>query len=297
MALKPKHPHICIDERIWDDPVMIGLSPTAFRSYIFGIAWSKSQAGRTMDGFLTNHGLSRIGATPSDIEELEAKSLIEECNNGYYILKYEEWQVTAQEAVQLREEAEQAQLAEDQRQAAIAAQLAEIEASKERQREYGSQGGKKRWQNATPPPIEEGFEVEASFVQAWGEWPDASEARFTENREQALESFRANITNSKDFATFSAALLKRIKDYHGENKPKAERRKFLGAFKNFCDGRWKDWIPKSYQNGNQPIAPAPAAPVPTEPVPASKFPPRSNGLSANVTDEELLAYLEPNPAA
>jgi len=265
MALKPKQKHICIDELIWDDPVMIGLSPTAFRSYLFGIAWSKSQAGRTPDGVLTGHGISRIGATPTDVKELTDKKLIESCNEGYKILKWEEWQVTAAEEVLLQEQADRAREEEERKQAEKDVLLAEIEAAKQRQREYGSQGGKKRWQNTSPPPIEEGFDVEAAFAQAWGEWPDPSEARFTEKRAEAEESFRANITNSKDWSQFQAALMKRLKDYHGENKPKSERRKFLGAFKNFCDERWKDWIPKTAPPPKEAPPPPPVLTRPAKP--------------------------------
>ncbi len=275
MALKPKHPHICIDEMVWDDPVMIGLSAESFRTYIFSIAWSKSQSGRTEDGLLTSHGLSRIGSTLESTQELLRNGLWEKRGEDYVILKYEEWQMTAEEA-------------------RVAAEKTAVRS------EMGKQAAVKRWNKEPPPEPEAGFDVEKSFEMAWGEWPEPSEVRFTEKREEALESFRTHIVNSKDFATFSAALLKRIKEYHSENKPKAERRKFLGAFKNFCDGRWKDWIPKSYRaDGSTPAPLAPEPPPPPVEVgpPVSKFPPRSHGLAADVTDEELLKYLEPKPAA
>lgn len=291
MALKPKHPHICIDDHIWDDPVIIGLSPSAFRAYIFAIAWSKCQGGRTRDGLLTDHGITRIGATPRDVEELVALKLVEKCNEGYQIKKYEEWQLTSEEAALLEAEAEV-------RRAEEARQLAEIDEQKEKQRQYGLQGAKKRWQLAEPPPLEEGFDVEANFALAWGEWPDASEAKFREKRDDGFESFRANITNTKDYANFSAALMKRIREFHSDNRPRAERRKYLGAFKNFCDGRWKDWIPKNQRTEADlpPISPEPED-VPQKPIPFTKFATR-NEIVGGVSDADLVALLESqNPAA
>jgi len=242
MALKAKYPHIRIDEKIWDDPVMIRLSSSTFKTYIFAIAWSKCQQGRTPDGILTSHGLERIGATEKEVSELVANRLIEACEGGYRILKYEDWQMTSDE------------------------EKDEMLRS-ERQSSYGKAGAAKRWSKAFPPEVEEGFDVDKAFEDAWSAWPDPSEPRYRERREDAYESFRANITNSKDFASFSSALMKRIKDYEHEPKPKAERRMYLGAFKNFCDGRWKDWIPRS--EAVKPPAPEkkqPSAPEPEEDV-------------------------------
>ncbi len=233
MALKPKHPHICVDEKIWDDPVMIGVSGNAFRVYIFAIAWSKSQEGRTPDGILTLHGIGRVGATLEILQELLDSKLLEKCEEGYKILKYEEWQMTSDEVRAARDRA------------AVKTEL-------------GKQAASARWSKTPPPPPEAGFDVEKAFEEAWENWPEPSEARFMENRDEALESFRANITNSKDFAAFSQAIMKRVKEYHVEQKPKAERRRFLGAFKNFCDGKWKSWIPKSYRAEAAPPSVAPA---------------------------------------
>lgn len=230
MALKPKHPHICIDQQIWDDPVMMEISSDAFRSYIFAIAWSKNQAGRSPDGLLTQHGISRIGATLEQLQSLTEKKLLEKCKEGYRIVKYDEWQKTSAEE---KAQAERVEAKSAQAKAAIAV----------------------RW-NKTEPVIEEGFNVDEAFAEAWGNWPEANEARFTEKQAEAQASFRENITNSKDWSLFQAALMKRLKDYHSENRPKAERRKFLGAFKNFCVDRWRDWIPKSHQEMAAPPPPA-----------------------------------------
>jgi hypothetical protein len=217
MAIEAKHPHIRVDERIWDDPVMVEISSDAFRSYFFAIAWSKSQSGRTPDGLLTPHGIRIIGATLESVQELLDRKLIEKCNGGYKILKYEEWQMTSEEE-------------------------RERQAYKANRSEIAKTAATKRW---SKPPVEEGFDADAAFEQAWGEWPEPSESRYTEKRDEAIEAFRENIRSSKDFALFSAALLKRVRTYQHETGTKADRRRFLGAFKNFCADRWKDWIPKS----------------------------------------------------
>ena len=232
MALEAKHPHIRIDEKIWDDPKMREISPLAFRTYFFAIAWSKSQAGRTPDGLLTPHGMGMIATTLEYIQELVDHSLLEKCEGGYKILKYEEWQMTSDE--------------ERERQAYKASRS-----------ESAKVGAAKRW---SKPPVEEGFNVDEAFEQSWAEWPEPSEARYTEKREEAFLAFSENIRNAKDFTSFSSALMKRVRTYNSEAGPKSERRKFLGAFKNFCVDRWKDWIPKT--------APAPketTPPVPTRP--------------------------------
>jgi len=231
MALKAKQPYIRVDIMIWDDPVMIGLSDKAFKKYLFAIAWSKAQNGRTPDGLLSDHGISRIGVDSETLEYLQEKKLFEKCQGGYKILKYEEWQVTSQEE---RDEAHRI----------------------EEKREIGKQSAAKRWSRPANPP-EEGFDPEKCFEAAWSEWPEDG---VFEKREDALESFCAHITNSKDWTAFQAALLKRIKEYHAENKPKDVRRKYLGAFKNFCDTRWRSYIPKSFRSDGAPLALAEAPP-------------------------------------
>jgi hypothetical protein len=231
MALQAKFSHIRIDDMIWNDPVMLEMKLGAFRTYVFAIAWSKAQRGRTPDGILTKHGCKNICSTPKDLQELvELKLLVELPDGAYEIVKYKQWQVLSTEEKQ----------------------------QSERMSEIGTIGATKRWakpDKSEPPPVEEGFEVEKAFEEAWAEWPDAVDPKYTEKREQAYEAFRVNITNAKDFSSFSAALLKRIKEYGSEAKPKGERRKFLGAFRNFCDGRWKDWIPKSHMMYANPDAP------------------------------------------
>jgi hypothetical protein len=224
MALKAKHPHIRIDEKIWDDPVILALSPRTFKTYVFAIAWSKSQGGRTPNGLLTDHGIGRINASQEDLAELVASNLFEKCEEGYRILKYEDWQMTSDEE-------------------------RETQAAHERQVEYGRQGAAKRAARARAAvnPPEEGFDIDAAFEAAWENWPEQVDPRWREKREDAYEGFRSNITNSKDWAAFQAALMKRIRDYEHEQKPKAERRMFLGRFNNFCDERWKNWIPKSFR--------------------------------------------------
>jgi hypothetical protein len=237
MALKAKHPHIRIDELIWDDPVVLGLSLHTFRTYIFAIAWSKSQGGRTPDGLLTDHGIGRIGATPADLDELQKAALFEKCNEGYMILKYEEWQVTSEE-----ERAEDARIVE--------------------KREQGKVSAAKRWSRQLSPP-EDGFEAEQAFEQAWSEWPEDG---YNENRTQALEAFCTNITNSKDWGAFQAALVKRIKDYRSDIRPKAERRKYLGQFKGFCDPeRWQKYLPKGFRSDGAAVKPLVPPPPPGAP--------------------------------
>lgn len=239
MALQAKFSHIRIDDMIWNDPVMLEMKTGAFRTYIFAIAWSKNQRGRTPDGILTKHGCKNICSTPKDLQELvELKLLTELPDGAYEIVKYKQWQVLSTEEKQ----------------------------QSERMSEIGTIGAAKRWtkpEKPELPPPEEGFNADAAFEEAWGEWPEPFESKYQEKREQAYEAFRTNITNAKDFASFSAALMKRVKDYNAEAKPKAERRKFLGAFRNFCDGRWKDWIPKTHSM----YASQPPAPVSTEATP------------------------------
>jgi hypothetical protein len=226
MALRAKQPHIRVDQQIWDDQVMIQLSDRAFKIYIFGIAWSKCQNGRTRDGLLTEHGLGRIGATSEVVEELVTKKLFKKVTDGYEILKYDEWQVTSKEE---RDEA----------------------ARLDERRENGRASAAKRWSRPLPVP-EEGFEPEKAFELAWGEWPEDG---YVENREHALQAFCENITNSKDWSAFQAAQQNRIKEYRSEKKPLAERRRWLGAFKNFCDERWRGYIPKNFRSEPTPAAP------------------------------------------
>lgn len=241
MALKAKHPHIRIDELIWDDPVILALSPETFRAYIFAIAWSKSQGGRTPDGLLTDHGIGRIGATVKNLEELQESKLFEKCNEGYTILKYSEWQVTSQE-----ESAEAERIVE--------------------KREQGKVSAAKRWNGRTPSAPEAGFDAQAAFEAAWGEWPEDG---YHEKRPDALDAFCTHITNSKDWGAFQAALIKRIKDYRSDIRPKAERRKYLGQFKNFCDpDRWGQYLPKEFRSDGAaivPLAPPPAPGAPEQP--------------------------------
>jgi hypothetical protein len=239
MALKSKHPHIRIDQQIWDDPIMISLPSTAFKTYIFAIAWSKSQSGRTPDGILTLHGIRRIDADFEDLQELIDRKLLERVDGGYKILKYDQWQVLSSE--------EQAQAAKT-----------------EEKREVGRQSAAKRWTRPVSEP-EAGFDADAAFVEAWDAWPDAVDPRYNEKREDAYESFCTNITNSKDWATFQAALMRRLKEFNAESKPKEIRRKFLGAFKNFCDGKWLNWIPKGYQESSRITPEVVGAPPPKPP--------------------------------
>ncbi len=225
MAIKAKQPHIRIDKMIWDDPVIVALSGAAFKSYIFAIAWSKTQNGRTPDGVLTSHGLTRVGIEGAVLEELVKAKLIEECEVGYSIPKYSDWQVTSEEERVLEERTEE-------------------------RRDIGRAAAAKRWGKGERPPLnppEEGFDVEGNFGAAWDSWPAASDSKMQESRHIALEAFGENITNSIDYEMFSAALMNRIKDYKQDQRPKEQKRRYLGAFKNFCADRWRDWIPKSHR--------------------------------------------------
>ncbi len=221
MALKAKQPHIRIDERIWDDPVILNLSLGAFRTYIFSIAWSKSQGGRTPDGLLTEHGITRICADPKELDELVLNSLLEKGEDGYKILKYEEWQMTYEEE-------------------------REVAAKAEVKREAGRQSAIKRWHDWSMSPPEEGFDFEKAFAAAWDVWPGPSDSKFQESRNLAFESFQDNITNSKDYEAFSQALMSRLRAYKSSSEEKSRKRMFLGAFKNFCT-KWQGWIPKTYR--------------------------------------------------
>lgn len=221
MALKAKQSHIRIDEKIWDDPVILNLTPSAFRTYIFSIAWSKSQGGRTPDGLLTDHGIARISGTAAQLAELVASNLFEKCEEGYRILKYEQWQMTS----------------EEEREAAVKAEVRRV---------AGRESAIKRWHDWTASPPEEGFDVDKAFNDAWDAWPPSVDSKFQESRGLAFEAFQDNITNSKDYEAFSQALLARMRAYKASSEDKATKRRFLGAFKNFCI-RWQGWIPKTYR--------------------------------------------------
>jgi len=228
MASQAKFPHIRIDEMIWDDPVIVGLKPSAFRTYVFAIAWSRSQHGRVPDGILTAHGCNRVGATPKDLQDLVDAKLFKDLGEGSYeILKYAQWQVTSEEE----------------------------KATSDVRRESGKLGAAKRWQKSTddhPVVIEEGFDQEAAFEVAWAEWPEAAEPKFREKRTEALDAFRANITSQKIFERFSAALTNRLKEFRRDARSRDEKRKFLGAFKNFCVEKWENWLPKNFDKDSIP---------------------------------------------
>ena len=233
MALYSKHPHIRVDEQIWDDPVMVGLSPTAFRAFIFAIAWSKSQQGRTPDGLLTQHGCNRINATPADLTELvNARLFLRRPDDAFEIVKYTEWQVTSEESY---------------RQQVVAV-------------EAGKLGAARRWSKQDlpePPPLEDGFDVKQAFNDCFADWPKQIEKRFTERTTDAFESFRSVVGSAATYDLFSAALQNRIRLFKKDDRPVAVKRPFLGAFKNFCQ-HWQDYSP-SQERSEAAIAPEPTS--------------------------------------
>lgn len=221
MAINAKHPHIRIDQQIWDDPLMINLSPTALRSYIFAIAWSKCQEGRTPDGILTKHGIGRIGATEQDLADLVQAHLMLRLSDGNLeILKYSDWQVTSEEA---------------KNRMAIAV-------------ESGRRGAQARWDNKElppPPPLEPGFDVEQAFQACFDDWPKQIDRKMTEKRDDALAAFRSQVSTTATYDEFCAAFRNRVRTWKRDERPVTEKRQFLGAFKNFCT-RWRDWLPENY---------------------------------------------------
>ncbi len=171
-----------------------------------------------------------------EVAELVASNLFEKCDEGYRILKYEEWQMTSEEE---RE---------------VAAKAAE-------RRVAGRESATKRWHDWSASPPEDGFDFEKNFADAWEMWPPPADSKFQESRGLAFEAFQDNITNAKDYDAFSQALMSRMRAYKASPEEKSRKRMFLGAFKNFCT-KWQGWIPKSYKPAGEP------APVPVSGAPA-----------------------------
>lgn len=231
MALYSKHPHIRVDELIWDDPVTTALSPHAFRTFIFAIAWSKTQQGRTPDGILNAHGVERISARPEDLSELVAAKLFIRREDGTYeIAKYSDWQVTSEE----------------------------VRARQEVAVEAGKIGAARRWSKMElpeAPPLEDGFDVKQAFNDCFNDWPKQVEKRFTERTTDAFESFRSVVGSAETYDKFSVALQNRIRLWKKDERPVAVKRPFLGAFKNFCQ-HWQDYTPSQERSEAAPtVAP------------------------------------------
>jgi len=240
MAMQSKFPHIRLDKRIWDDPVLMDLSPASFKVWVFAIAWSKDQDGRIPDGILTPHGVERVKATEENLKELVERKLFAKLEDGKYeIVKFSQWQVTSKEE-------------------------SEYKGWVEQQREHGKVGAEKRWHKEMPA-VEEGFDQAEAFEAAFEAWPPSPDPKFREGRQGARESFCANITSQSEYELFSAALMNRLRMLKAERTPPAEKRRFLGAFKNFCNERWRQFIPNTKPN-QQPQSPAPAKPE-QEPAP------------------------------
>lgn len=221
MALQAKFPHIRIDEGIWDDPVMFGLTPEAFRAFIFAIAWSKSQHGRVPDGILTPHGINRIGAAESSLQELVNRRLIVRLEDGSYeIPKYGQWQVTS----------------------------AEEKAVSEQKSEIGKIGAARRW-NQTPAdigeekPLAEGFNFEQAFQDSWAEWKKFPlQSGKAQREDYARQAFRQVVNDEASYNLFSKALQNKLRKWKSDTRPVHEKQKFFGNFVNFCTQHWQDYL-------------------------------------------------------
>ena len=89
---------------------------------------------------------------------------------------------------------------------------------------------------------EKGVETEIPFDQntfsiLFGGWPEQIDPKFNEKKKDAEASFYRNI-NEDNYAAFERAWQKRLNLYNADKSK--DRRYALGAFRTFCEGRWKD---------------------------------------------------------
>jgi hypothetical protein len=239
MALQAKFSHIRIDEGIWDDPTIFGLTPEAFRAFIFAIAWSKSQHGRVPDGTLTPHGINRIGAPASALQELVNRRLIVRLEDGSYeIPKYGQWQVTS----------------------------AEEKAVSEQKAEIGRIGAAKRW-NQNPAefgeekPLADGFNFEQAFQDSWAEWKKFPlQSGKSQREDYGRSAFRQIVNDEASYNLFSKALQNKLRRWRMDTRPVQEKQKFFGNFVNFCTTHWEDYLSDEDRDKLTSVQPAPATP-------------------------------------
>jgi hypothetical protein len=225
-----KQNYIAINQMIWTDPEARALSPSAFSRFVFLIAWSKSTK---KNGRFSDFALQICGGSQEDLQELiNAKVVVRTEEGDYLIRTFGEWQQTAEVVSQAASEA-------------------------------GRLGAEKRWKPPAPAVVDGNFDIDQAAAASWALWPDASEPKFREKRTEGIQAFKENITSAEDYLAFQAALQHRLSAYRSEQSH--ERRRFLGAFKNFCT-KWPDWVPKNYGVTAAPPA-APAIPVAVETAP------------------------------
>lgn len=216
---------IAINQMIWSDGEIRALSASAALRFIFLIAWSKAAQ---KDGRFTRYAVEICGGTQDDLDELLKATLVEPLpapSQEYSIRTFGEWQKLSAEVVENASKA-------------------------------GKASAEKRWRPPAPTVVDGSFDIDQAAAASWALWPDAAEPKFREKRTEGIEAFKANITTAEDYLAFQAALLHRLQAYRSEQSH--DRRRFLGAFKNFCT-KWLDWVPKNYGVTAPPPPPAPAA--------------------------------------
>lgn len=116
--------------------------------------------------------------------------------------------------------------------------------------------------------------VEEWFQTDFGMFPGPVGDFKPENRAKALQAYTANVLTPEDREGFREVLEMRLDHYEREDKPAAEKRKFLGTFRNICE-RWRD----TYEHrrdvaDKRPKTPAPVVTPPSRPpVAAAALPP------------------------
>lgn len=221
---------IYVNDMIWADEDLRKLSTGAALRFLFAIAWSRSNR---KDGWFSDFAFTICGGSQEELRELLALGLVlaVESPKGYVVRTYEEWQNTNEE---------------------IAAAISAKVSASARASASGKVGLAKRWGKPITKLAPDGsFDAEQAAAECFALWPEASEPKYREKRTEAIAAFVSSVL-AEDYEPFKKALEHRLQSY--SNEAGHERRRFLGAFKNFCL-KWQDWIPKDYG------LPAPAAPV------------------------------------
>jgi hypothetical protein len=78
------------------------------------------------------------------------------------------------------------------------------------------------------------------FDLFFGQWPGPTASKFSESYPEAESAFMSNI-NLTNYPAFCSAFELRLREYDRDQSP--ERRKLLGSFRTFCEGRWKSVKP------------------------------------------------------
>lgn len=211
---------IYVNDMIWADEDLDRLQPETTLRFIFLIAWSKACK---KDGWFSDFAMKQVRGTDAQTKELLSAGLIVETQvpaAGYLIRSFEEWQNNN-----------------------IANFDSDPNSFAAKQSARGKVGMAKRWGKPSTVPAPDGsFDVEQAGAECFATWPEQSETRFREKRTEAVQAFVQNIT-AEEYEAFKSALAHRLSVYSNESGH--DRRKFLGAFKNFCV-KWQDWIPKDY---------------------------------------------------